>query len=130
MAAVKRVNTKPEIALRSMLHKLGYRFRVDFAIRVSGKIIRPDVALTRWKVAIFVDGCFWHMCPQHRTMPATNADFWKQKLEGNAARDKDQNQLLTDAGWLVVRIWEHESLDDAVYEVQRAIDQRRRPSET
>ncbi|MBN3512864.1 very short patch repair endonuclease [Mycolicibacterium septicum] len=125
MAAVKRANTKPEVAVRSALHIAGLRFRKDFPVRVEGSLIRPDIAFTRLRVAVFVDGCFWHMCPQHRTMPATNAEFWKQKLERNASRDEDQNRRLTDAGWLVVRIWEHECLDDAMQKVRHAVDQRR-----
>lgn len=125
MAAVKRLNTAPEIALRSRLHRMGFRFRVDCPIRLSGKLIRPDIVFTRWRVAVFVDGCFWHMCPQHSTMPATNTGFWKDKLEGNAARDIEQNRLLSDAAWVVVRIWEHELLEVAADKVRRAVDHRR-----
>ncbi|MGJ6122321.1 very short patch repair endonuclease [Mycolicibacterium sp. Y3] len=125
MAAVKRVNTKPEVALRSALHLGGLRFRKDFPVRVSTTLIRPDIVFTRTRVAVFVDGCFWHMCPDHSTMPATNAEFWKTKLEGNAARDAKQNRLLVGAGWLVVRIWEHEPVDDALERVRRAVDGRR-----
>jgi DNA mismatch endonuclease (patch repair protein) len=126
MAAVKRANTKAEVALRSALHTTGLRFRKDFPIRADGRLIRPDVAFTRPRIAVFVDGCFWHMCPHHSSMPATNAEFWKHKLEGNAARDAFQTERLTDAGWLVVRIWEHEPLDAAVSMVRAAVESRRR----
>lgn len=126
MAAVKRANTKPEVALRSALHRTGFRFRKDFPIRVSSTLIRPDIVFTRERVAVFIDGCFWHMCPKHSTMPATNTEFWKTKLEGNAARDAKQGGLLVGDGWLVVRIWEHEPLDDAVDTVRHAVDGRRR----
>ncbi len=128
MAAVRRTNTKPELALRSALHSLGLRFRVDYPIRLQSKFVRPDIAFTRWKVAIFIDGCFWHMCPTHGEIPATNVGFWKPKLEGNAIRDKEQTRLLTDAGWTVVRIWEHEPLESAVAQVEAALTSRRRAS--
>lgn len=126
MAAVKRADTKPEVALRSALQLAGFRFRKDLPLRISGSLIRPDIAFTKLRVAVFIDGCFWHMCPEHSTMPATNAAFWKAKLEGNAARDAKQSRLLRDAGWVVVRIWEHESVDKAVEMVRRAVAERRR----
>jgi DNA mismatch endonuclease (patch repair protein) len=126
MAAVKRTNTRPEVRLRSALHAAGYRYRKDFAIRVDGRLIRPDVAFTRWRVAVFLDGCFWHCCPVHGEVPATNTGLWAAKLEANAARDRQQTQLLTDAGWLVIRIWEHEPLETAVSIVQGAVASRRR----
>jgi DNA mismatch endonuclease (patch repair protein) len=126
MAAVKRTNTKPEVQLRSALHLIGYRFRKDFPIRVDQRLVRPDVAFTKVRVAVFIDGCFWHMCPAHGEIPATNVGFWKPKLEGNALRDKQQTRLLTDAGWTVVRIWEHEPLESAVAQVEAALTSRRR----
>lgn len=113
MAAIKRSGTKPEIALRSLLHAHGFRFRKDFPIRVDGRLIRPDVAFTKRKVAVFVDGCFWHACPVHGSQPANNTSYWSQKLAGNVARDAIQNALLQAAGWQVVRFWEHESPSDA-----------------
>lgn len=125
MAAVKRSNTKPEIALRHALHAAGLRYRKDFPIRAAGRLIRPDIAFTRSRVVVFVDGCFWHCCPQHGEVPATNVAFWAAKLDANAARDRWQDRLLTDAGWLVIRIWEHESLDSAVAAVTAALSSRR-----
>lgn len=128
MAAVKRANTKPEVQLRSALHLIGYRFRKDFAIRVNRRLVRPDVAFTKARVAVFIDGCFWHMCPMHGEIPATNVGFWRQKLEGNALRDKEQTRLLTVAGWTVVRIWEHEPLESAVEQVEATLAAQRRVS--
>jgi DNA mismatch endonuclease, patch repair protein len=124
MAAVKRSNTKPEIALRHALHAVGLRYRKDYPLRIGRKLIRPDIAFTRSKVAIFVDGCFWHCCPQHAELPATNVGFWSAKLEANAARDREQDRLLREAGWLVVRIWEHEPLETAVATVRSALTSR------
>lgn len=127
MAAVKRSNTQPEVRLRSALHAAGYRFRKDLAIRIDGRLVRPDIAFTRPRVAVFVDGCFWHCCPLHGETPATNATFWSAKLQANAARDRVQDQLLTGAGWLVVRLWEHESLAARVAAVRSALAARGRP---
>jgi DNA mismatch endonuclease, patch repair protein len=121
MAAVKRSNTKPEIALRHALHGAGLRYRKDYPLRLGRKLIRPDIAFTRLRVAVFIDGCFWHRCPQHGEVPATNVGFWTAKLEANAARDREQDRLLGDAGWHVVRIWEHESLDAAIATVRAAL---------
>lgn len=128
MAAVRRADTKPEIQLRRHLHADGYRFRKDFAIRTGGRLIRPDIAFTRSRVAVFVDGCFWHSCPEHGQTPATNEHFWKPKLAGNVARDRLQDRLLQDAGWAVVRIWEHEPVQDAATAVTDAVRTRQTPT--
>lgn len=127
MAAVKRSNTKPEIALRHALHATGLRYRKDYPLRLGQKLVRPDIAFTRAKVAVFVDGCFWHRCPRHGEVPVTNVGFWSSKLEANEARDCEQNRLLKDAGWLVVRVWEHEPLDSAVATVRAALAERAAP---
>ena len=124
MAAVKRSNTKPEIALRHALHAFGLRYRKDYPLRLGRKLIRPDIAFTRSRVAVFIDGCFWHRCPQHGEVPATNVSFWSAKLEANVARDREQDRLLSDAGWLVIRIWEHEPLDAAITAVRAALTAR------
>lgn len=86
---------------------MGLRYRVQFA--VPGNRRRSiDIAFTRVRLAVFVDGCFWHACPDHGTSPRTNSDWWQWKLERNVARDRDTDRLLTAAGWTVLRIWEHE----------------------
>lgn len=114
MAAIRRRDTKPEVALRSALHRMGYRFRRDFPIRLEGKLVRPDIAFTKRRLAIFIDGCFWHCCPEHGRRPAVNADYWSPKLQRNVDRDRHQTDALTTAGWTVLRFWEHESLDDVL----------------
>jgi DNA mismatch endonuclease, patch repair protein len=124
MAAVKRSNTGPEIQLRRALHAAGFRYRTDYPIRLGGRLIRPDIAFTRSRVAVFIDGCFWHCCPRHGQIPATNREFWAAKLEANAERDRRQNQLLTDEGWLVVRLWEHVSVDVGATAVMAAVASR------
>lgn len=108
MRANHRVDTSCELQLRSKLHHAGLRFRKDHRIPVLGGLVRVDVAFTRSKVAVLVDGCFWHSCPQHGTMPKRNAGYWREKLETNVARDRRQSRALTEAGWAVVRYWEHE----------------------
>lgn len=127
MAAVRRTDTKLELRVRSALHTRGLRFRKDYPLRVDGRLIRPDVAFTRWKVAVFIDSCFWHLCPQHGQIPATNRDFWKPKLERNVLRDTEQSAALTAEGWEVVRVWEHTPIDEATDVIVRAVQSRTHP---
>lgn len=96
-------NTKPEIALRSALWSLGFRYRVTN--KMPGK---PDILFTKARIAIFVDGCFWHACPRHFTMPKSNKQFWKLKITRNKERDGEVNKALRRQGWRVIRFWEHE----------------------
>lgn len=108
MLSNRRIDTKPERQLRSHLHRNGLRFRKDFLIRGEGVSVRADVVFPARKVAVFVDGCFWHQCPEHATMPRTNSDFWEPKLKRNVERDRQVNRALAEAGWTVIRCWEHE----------------------
>lgn len=123
MQANRRSNTKPEVALRSRLHKRGYRFRKDLLLRLpEGVKVRPDIVFTARKVAVFVDGCFWHVCPEHGRQPTTNEWYWTPKLERNMSRDRQANAALSSAGWQVVRIWEHEPVEAALDAVVKALD--------
>lgn len=107
MSRLRRRDNDAEIALRRVLHAEGLRFRVHVA--VPGNARRSiDVALTRARLAVFVDGCFWHACPEHGTDPRTNSEWWQWKLRGNVERDRDTDRLLEEAGWEVLRVWEHE----------------------
>ncbi|WP_262347449.1 very short patch repair endonuclease [Nocardioides dongxiaopingii] len=118
MSRLARSRTAPEILLRRELHRRGLRFRTQ--VKVPGNRRRTiDIALTRAKVAVFVDGCFWHACPDHFTQPRANADWWRWKMDGNVARDRDTDELLRAAGWQVVRVWEHEDVVIAADAVQR-----------
>lgn len=104
MACIKRKNTKPELKLRKILFQRGYRgYRLDYSI-----IGKPDIVFSSKKLAIFIDGCFWHCCPACFIIPATRMDFWKNKIAGNVRRDKKVNQKLKKDGWTVLRFWEHE----------------------
>jgi DNA mismatch endonuclease, patch repair protein len=122
MRAIKRTGTKPELALRSALHRQGYRFRKDYRLDLAGgKRVRPDIAFTARRVAVFVDGCFWHACPDHGSKPANNVWYWEPKLRRNVERDRAADAALAAAGWDVVRVWEHESIDAAVTAVLSAL---------
>ena len=123
MRANRRANTRPEIRLRSVLHRRGFRFRKDFPIHLNGRrIVYPDIAFTKKLVAVFVDGCFWHSCPEHGTTPKSNQDYWIPKLRQNAERDRDVSRQLQIAGWSVVRVWEHESPEQAVETILLHLD--------
>jgi DNA mismatch endonuclease (patch repair protein) len=108
MRANRRRDTRPEVALRSHLHRLGMRFRKDHPLRLVDRVVRPDVVFTRARLAVFVDGCFWHRCPEHGNVPRANGDYWGPKLARNVARDRAVDQALAAAGWHVMRAWEHE----------------------
>jgi DNA mismatch endonuclease, patch repair protein len=130
MRANRRTDTKPEMALRRALHKLGYRYRKDYRLDLDGgRRVRPDIAFTARRVAVFVDGCFWHACPQHGRNPAVNVNYWTPKLRRNVERDRAADQTLAAAGWQVVRVWEHESLEDAVASVIAAVGARPAPAQ-
>ena len=121
MKANRRTDTKPERALRTALHALGYRYRKDFRLDLPLRRVRPDVAFTRRKVAVFIDGCFWHACPEHASQPKSNEWYWSPKLAKNVERDRAADEALAQAGWTVVRLWEHVSVEDAVAAVIAAV---------
>lgn len=125
MRGNRRTDTKPELYLRSALHARGMRFRKDFLIRPShGRSVKVDITFTRPRVAVFVDGCFWHGCPEHGHTPKANSHYWYPKLKRNRERDERVDSALTRDGWKVVRIWEHTPLDEAVEIVVSAVAER------
>ena len=109
--------------MRSELHRRGLRYFVDRA-PVKGLRRRADLIFPRRKVAVYVDGCFWHSCPEHATRPKNNAQWWAEKLAGNVARDRDTDARLVAAGWTVVRIWEHEDASAGADRVQAVLSRR------
>jgi DNA mismatch endonuclease (patch repair protein) len=121
MQNVRRRDTKKELAVRSALHRTGLRFRVDFAPLPALPRRRADIVFPRKRVAVFVDGCFWHSCPIHATAAKANADWWRDKLAQNRKRDRQMNDALAAAGWTVVRVWEHEELGVIVARVVDAV---------
>lgn len=104
MSRIQGRNTEPELSLRRSMWALGLRYWLHLRIGRT----RPDVVFVRARLAVFVDGCFWHACPQHLTMPKNNRDFWEQKLRRNRERDVESTRLLEADGWRVLRFWEHE----------------------
>ena len=110
--------------LRSELHRRGLRFRKDLPVRASDRVVRPDVVFTRARLAVFVDGCFWHSCPVHGSQPRANPDYWRPKLARNVARDRAVDVALTHAGWQVLRAWEHEDPVEVADRVERALSKR------
>ncbi len=123
MSVARRRDTAPERALRSELHRLGLRFRLHR--RLAGLRREADVVFGPARVAVFVDGCFWHGCPQHATWPKANAEFWRTKIERNRSRDADTDARLAHAGWEVVRIWEHEDPVEAARLIAARVRARR-----
>jgi DNA mismatch endonuclease (patch repair protein) len=120
MSNLARTDTRPEIELRSALHARGLRYRVHMP--VPGKPRRMiDIAFTRTKVAVLVDGCFWHSCPAHGMRPQTNREWWDWKLSRNRERDEDTNESLVAAGWTVVRVWEHDCPEPAADQVEAIV---------
>lgn len=120
MSVLARRDTAPELAVRSLLHAAGLRYRV--VCRVPGRARRTiDIAFTRAKVAVFIDGCFWHGCAAHGARPGTNSDWWTAKLAANQARDIDTTEYLASIGWRVLRFWEHEEPQMVVAVVQEVL---------
>ena len=120
MSRVRNRHTAPELAIRRELHRRGLRYRVDMPIPGVGRT-RPDIVFTRVRVAVFVDGCFWHRCPEHGSFPKTNAEWWLNKLNGNVRRDRAKDEALTAAGWKVIRIWEHEDPATAADRIETTV---------
>lgn len=124
MRANRRRDTGPELVLRSMLHRAGYRYRCDYRLDLdSGIRVRPDIVFTKRRTAIFVDGCFWHLCPQHGRQPTTNSGYWSPKLQRNRERDERNTAALQEAGWTVIRVWEHEPAQSAFEQVVATLGQ-------
>jgi DNA mismatch endonuclease (patch repair protein) len=129
MSRQRRHDTGPELALRAELHRRGLRFRVHVR-PVAGFRREADIVFLGSRVAVFVDGCFWHGCPDHRTYPKRNASFWSDKIEMNRLRDTETDDVLDRAGWLSIRVWEHEPAIDAADRVVDCVMARSSSSNT
>ncbi|HEY9326882.1 MAG TPA: very short patch repair endonuclease [Streptomyces sp.] len=117
-------DTAPEVAVRKLLHASGYRYRLNERVpHMSRRTI--DIAFTRVKVAVFLDGCFWHGCPEHATQPKSNAEWWRQKLDRNMARDAETTAHLVTEGWTVLRFWEHQPSVQVAERVAEVVDRKR-----
>ena len=120
MQQQRRRDTKPEIEVRRRLHAAGLRFRVDVKPEPDLRV-RADIVWRGRRIAVFLDGCFWHGCPTHGTRPKTNADWWSAKLAANVARDRRTDEELTSRGWRVLRYWEHEPPADVAADLFEAV---------
>lgn len=118
MAAIRSKNTKPEIALRAALRAAG---ATGYRVHVRTLPGKPDVAFTRWRVAVFVDGAFWHGHPDHFD-PTTAKDYWREKIAATQKRDRKADQALGEAGWSVVRFWDFELRDNPEVQIKRVLD--------
>jgi DNA mismatch endonuclease (patch repair protein) len=116
-------DTGVELAVRRLLHAAGLRYRVEYPVPGMARR-RIDVAFTRARVAVLIDGCFWHGCPQHATQPKSNAEWWRNKLDRNMARDRETTEQLTALGWTVLRFWEHEDPKEVSAQVKAVVDRR------
>jgi DNA mismatch endonuclease (patch repair protein) len=125
MRRVRQRNTGVELKLRSALHRLGLRFRLHRRI-IPNRTRTADIVLVGVKVAVFVDGCFWHSCPQHKTLPKANREWWREKLRANVVRDRESDRILRKLGWEVVRVWQHEDFHEAAKHIFNVVDHRKR----
>ena len=125
MQSNKGRDTRPELALRSAAHALGLRYRVS--VRPLRELRRTaDLVFTKARVAVFLDGCFWHGCPDHHTVAATNASFWAEKVESTRLRDRETDRRLADAGWTSIRVWEHDDPAEAAQRIKTVVRGRDR----
>lgn len=120
MRSVRQKGTAIEIALRRVLHARGLRYRVQMPILVKPRRV-ADIAFPGRRVAVFVDGCFWHGCQEHGTWPKQNAEFWRNKILSNQARDADTDSRLRACGWHVLRVWAHQDPEEAADRIERVI---------
>ncbi|MFJ6128918.1 very short patch repair endonuclease [Streptomyces griseoviridis] len=124
MQAIRSRDTKPERLIRRLVHARGLRYRV--AAKPLSDIRRTaDMVFRPVKVAVFIDGCYWHGCPEHYVPPKTNEGYWSDKVARNMARDRDTNQRLEEAGWCVLRFWEHEPSEDCAAIIAAEVEKRR-----
>lgn len=131
MRANRKDETTPEVELRSVLHRRGLRFRKASRVAVGTVTVRPDVVFPRLRVAVFMDGCFWHSCPWHGTRPQRNSDYWLPKLDRTVRRDRLVTNALSEHGWAVIRLWEHELRGDsttAIEQIVSVVNERRATS--
>lgn len=121
MRSMPEHSTGPEMAVRRLLHRNGLRYRVQYP--VPGAPRRSiDIAFPKKKIAIFIDGCFWHGCSEHRNIPAHNRDWWQSKIDQNRSRDRDTDEKLQEAGWIVFRFWEHDTLEIIIEKLLKVIN--------
>ena len=124
MARVRQKDTKAELNLRKALHAKGFRYRLHVPLLNKPRRV-ADIVFSSARVAIFVDGCFWHGCPEHASWPKSNPEFWREKIETNRARDVDTDRRLESLGWSVVRVWSHEDAVAAAERIAQIVDTKK-----
>ena len=124
MRAVRRRDTAPELAIRRLLHAYGLRYRVDYPLPLAGVRRRADIVFPRTRVAVFVDGCWWHGCRYHKGSARSNSAWWQAKITATIARDRDTDRRLAEAGWTTVRVWEHEEPAGAAARIMDLVRRR------
>ncbi|WP_165771397.1 DNA mismatch endonuclease Vsr [Clavibacter tessellarius] len=129
MRSNRRRDTAPELAVRRILHAEGMRYRIDSRV-VRETRSRADIAFTRQRIAVFIDGCFWHSCPEHLHLPKANADYWIPKLTRNVERDAEVTAVLRGLGWTVLRFWEHEPAPEVADRIIAAVEKARSSTST
>ncbi len=121
MKANRKTGSQPEVLLAHALHRRGLRYRKNQSVATSAGDVRPDLVFSGTRVAVFVDGCFWHRCPIHGNTPRTNSAYWEPKLRRNEERDRDVTAALAADGWTVIRVWEHEPVESAADSVEAVV---------
>lgn len=121
LSRVRQKGTSAELALRKELHERGLRYRLHVPLLTKPRRV-ADIVFPRARTAVFVDGCFWHGCPEHASWPKSNPDFWRKKIEANRVRDADTDQRLNALGWKTVRVWEHEDACQAADRIAELVD--------
>ena len=117
MSQIKSKDTKPEIIVRKLIWKKGYRYRIG-----HGLAGRPDMVFPLYNTAVLIDGCFWHGCPKHYRAPLSNVKYWKKKISGNKKRDRKIDKKLAEEGWKVIRIWEHDIKSNLLQTIAKIIN--------
>jgi DNA mismatch endonuclease (patch repair protein) len=125
MQTQKTSGTRMELLVRRRLHALGYRYRVNRRLLPDHKF-KGDIVWSGRRLVVFLDGCFWHGCPIHGTTPKSNTDWWRNKIQGNRARDRRVDEILRQHGWTVLRFWEHDEGDDIVRSIALHLEPRKR----
>ncbi|MFF3379631.1 very short patch repair endonuclease [Streptomyces sp. NPDC002680] len=125
MQAIRSRDTKPERLVRSLLHAEGLRYRVA-AKPLPGLRRTADIVFRPAKLAVFIDGCYWHGCPEHYVSPKTNPGYWSDKVARNMARDRDTDEQLKEAGWTVLRFWEHDPAEDCAVKIAATVSRLRK----
>lgn len=129
MLANRRKDTAPELAIRKRLHAAGFRYRVDYPAEPGDRRRRADIVFTRARLVVFIDGCFWHGCPEHYSEPKSNVEYWRPKIARNVQRDAESTVRLEAAGWQVLRFWAHEDPDEVVERIISTMRPQRRSSD-